>query len=1055
MLKLLLIIVFSTPLWIKNKWPETTIVILVGTIITSVNRCDKINPTNYYFFTNLDILSIVLIILSFWLSALIIIASTRINRNNFKPRWFLTLVRVLCVLLVATFSTCNIFLFYLLFEATLIPTVLLIIGWGYQPERLQAGLYILFYTLFASLPLLVTIFWVEATLGSLDFNLLILLKPLSLTPITGIAIVLAFLVKIPIFIVHLWLPKAHVEAPVRGSMILAGVLLKLGGYGLMRISPLFINKILSLNFIWIVLRIVGGSIVSFICLRQTDTKRLVAYSSVAHIGLVIGGIMVGSYSGIVGSLTLMVAHGLCSSAIFCLTNIIFERLGSRNLLVCRGLIQLMPSITLWWFLICICNIAAPPTINLIGEILLINRICAWTLLLMVPLAIMSFISAAFTLYFYSFTQHGVLNSRIYGFSTGKINEFTLFVLHWLPINLIILKAEIFIIYFNSLIKILACGAGDTKKFKVIIHFKPLICNYISISLCVIRFICFLTRISFIKNCYTVIYEFSIVNLNSIDFTYILIIDIITLVFMGTVLIIARCVVLFSRDYINRDPNINRFIWLVTIFVASIMLLILSPNMISILLGWDGLGLVSYALVIYYQNIKSYNAGMLTALSNRIGDVTILLAIALINSIGSYNFCYENDYSNPIWACVTWLICTAACTKSAQIPFSAWLPAAIAAPTPVSALVHSSTLVTAGVYLLIRFNSPILQFGVNKYLLIIATITILIAGVGANFEIDLKKIIALSTLSQLGLIILAIRLGLMKLAFFHLITHALFKALLFMCAGNVIHNRSDTQDLRKLGIICSQIPITAVCLNSANIALCGIPFIAGFYSKDLILESIVGTSSPSVIIILAYLATALTVTYSLRLRYYCMLTTCNRKSSFSLNDNHEFSVIAIIPLIILSVTGGAILNWLIIPSPIIISLSMPLKLLINVVLITGLLFALSLIKSGHSYIVLSPASLFSETIGSMWFLPTIATRFYGWNSINLGYNTTYYIDRGWTDLVSVKWSSYLGENSSTQLQFQQNSDLKFHFVTFIFWFICILLCQFICFSSLLEQSSEET
>lgn len=232
---------------------------------------------------------------------------------------------------------------------------------------------------------------------------------------------------------------------------------------------------------------------------------------------------------------------------------------------------------------------------------------------------------------------------------------------------------------------------------------------------------------------------------------------------------------------------------------------------------------------------------------------------------------------------------------------------MAAPTPVSALVHSSTLVTAGVYLLIRFQAPIIALELTKPLFLVAILTILIAGLGATIETDLKKIIALSTLSQLGLIIIAIGLGLVKLAYFHILTHALFKALLFMCAGNLIHAITDNQDLRKVGILCAQIPLTATCLNVANLALCGVPFIAGFYSKDIILEALLIFEIPHYTIILAYLATALTITYSVRLRFYTIRATSTAGSLFSVNDLPKFSSKALIPLTGLSIIGGAILN----------------------------------------------------------------------------------------------------------------------------------------------------
>nr|ADD62152.1 NADH dehydrogenase subunit 4 [Takobia yixiani] len=444
MLKIITFTGFTMLLCLKNKWAENTISLFTATFLCITLSVNKMSNIMWGCTISSDILSYTLIMLSLWLTALMIIASTAVKRHNFKPIWFLSLVNILCFLLIFTFLVTNVFLFYLLFESTLIPILMLIMGWGYQPERIQAGVYLLFYTLIVSLPLLLTIFWLKGSMGTLNIHLLQLfwLNPMKFW--TTLALVGAFLVKMPMFTVHLWLPKAHVEAPVSGSMILAGVLLKLGGYGLIRLSPLFYNKFPCVNLVWITVSMIGGAVVSFICLRQTDMKSLVAYSSVAHMGLVIAGIMIGSVTGALGSLTLMIAHGLCSSGMFCLTNIVYERLSTRNLMICKGLIQIMPSMCMWWFLICICNMAAPPSINLAGEILLINSICSWALWLIPPLMIMSFMSAAFTLYLFSFTQHGMPNSSIYSFSAGAINEYTLLLLHWVPINLMIVKAEIFI-----------------------------------------------------------------------------------------------------------------------------------------------------------------------------------------------------------------------------------------------------------------------------------------------------------------------------------------------------------------------------------------------------------------------------------------------------------------------------------------------------------------------------------------------------------------------------------------------------------------------------------
>nr|YP_010716194.1 NADH dehydrogenase subunit 4 [Parnassius honrathi]WDE75943.1 NADH dehydrogenase subunit 4 [Parnassius honrathi] len=446
MMKFLMMMIFMIPLcFMKNMfWLVQMMLMLVMFIFMNMSLNIN-NFCNLSYMMGCDLISFGLILLSIWICMLMIMASESLYKSKFYINFFLLNIIILLIMLYLTFSVLNLFMFYLFFEGSLIPTLLLIIGWGYQPERIQAGMYLLFYTLFVSLPMLMGIFFI---FDYLNYLTIYFMKFFSMNLyLLYLSMILAFLVKMPMYFVHLWLPKAHVEAPVSGSMILAGIMLKLGGYGLLRILILFQNINMKMNFIWIIISLLGGLYISLNCFCQVDMKSLIAYSSVAHMSLVIGGIMTMNYWGYLGSYIMMIGHGLCSSGMFCLANINYERLHSRSLFLNKGMMNFMPSMSLWWFLLMSSNMAAPPSMNLMGEISLINSLVSWSWLSMIMLILMSFFSAGYSLYLYSYTQHGKYNLSIYSFYTGVSREYLMLILHWLPLNMLILKIEYFMIWF--------------------------------------------------------------------------------------------------------------------------------------------------------------------------------------------------------------------------------------------------------------------------------------------------------------------------------------------------------------------------------------------------------------------------------------------------------------------------------------------------------------------------------------------------------------------------------------------------------------------------------
>nr|AFN10595.1 NADH dehydrogenase subunit 5 [Sasakia charonda] len=546
---------------------------------------------------------------------------------------------------------------------------------------------------------------------------------------------------------------------------------------------------------------------------------------------------------------------------------------------------------------------------------------------------------------------------------------------------------------------------------------------------------FFMMIYFIMNNIMFFIEWEIISFSSMNIVMSILLDWMSLLFMMFVSLISSSVIYYSKSYMSSELNLNRFIILVLLFVFSMILLIISPNMISIFLGWDGLGLVSYCLIIFYQNMKSYNAGMLTALSNRIGDVMILMLISWMMNYGSWNYIFyldfmKNDYAMKI---VGLLVILAAMTKSAQIPFSSWLPAAMAAPTPVSALVHSSTLVTAGIYLLIRFNSLLVDLIFLKLLLLFSGLTMFMAGVCANYEYDLKKIIALSTLSQLGLMMSILSMGFSDLAFFHLLTHAMFKALLFMCAGMIIHMMNDNQDIRFMGGISLYIPFTSLCMNVSNLALCGIPFLAGFYSKDLILEMVSMSNLNLLIFFLYYISTGLTMFYTIRLLMYLMINDFNLLSLYNLYEENYVMLKSMFMLLFMSLISGSFLSWMIFSYPYMIYLSFNMKMMVIYVMLIGLLMGFLISNMGifsmNKFLMTYNLSMF---LTLMWFMPNLSTYGFNYKFLSFSQKLVKNIDMGWSEFFESQGMYKILKNYSIINYIYQLNNFKVYMFMFMLW-----------------------
>nr|NP_008734.1 NADH dehydrogenase subunit 4 [Smithornis sharpei]AAD32523.1 NADH dehydrogenase subunit IV [Smithornis sharpei] len=450
MLKIILPTLTLLPMTLLSPLKYLWLNITSHTLLIATISLQWLTPTLYPYknltqWTGTDQISSPLLTLSCWLLPLMIMASQNHLQQeppSRKQTFILTLILAQLAILLA-FSALELTLFYITFEATLIPTLILITRWGSQPERLNAGIYLLFYTLISSLPLLICILFIHTQTGTLH---LIMLKLLPLPPSTawpnfmmGFALLTAFMVKAPLYGLHLWLPKAHVEAPIAGSMLLAALLLKLGGYGIIRMTILTGPLSDHLLYPFLTLALWGALMTSSICLRQIDLKSLIAYSSVSHMGLAISTAMIQTHWSLAGTMAMMIAHGLTSSMLFCLANTSYERSHSRILILTRGLQSLLPLSTTWWLLASLTNMALPPTINLMAEMTIMITLFNWSTFTILLTGTTTFLTAAYTLFMFLTTQRGPTPTHTTFLQNSNTREHLLMTLHILPALLLILK----------------------------------------------------------------------------------------------------------------------------------------------------------------------------------------------------------------------------------------------------------------------------------------------------------------------------------------------------------------------------------------------------------------------------------------------------------------------------------------------------------------------------------------------------------------------------------------------------------------------------------------
>nr|QVO59322.1 NADH dehydrogenase subunit 5 [Sogatella furcifera] len=517
-------------------------------------------------------------------------------------------------------------------------------------------------------------------------------------------------------------------------------------------------------------------------------------------------------------------------------------------------------------------------------------------------------------------------------------------------------------------------------------------------------------------------------LNSCNFSFVFMLDWLSFMFLSVVFLISGCVFLYSLGYMTGDYNILRFYLMVFLFVCSMFFLIVMPDLMCLILGWDGLGLVSYCLVIYYQSDTSLSSGYLTLFINRLGDLFLIFSICWCLNYGSWHYLYLFSFNDLNFFMMIFLI-MACLTKSAQFPFSSWLPAAMSAPTPVSSLVHSSTLVTAGVYLIIRFHNFLSPFFFN-ILMNLSLLTIMLSGFGALYENDLKKVIAFSTMGQLSFMIFSVLMGSYYLSFIHLLIHAVFKSLLFLCSGVFISGFNGSQDIRYMGGLGYQSPLISSCFLISLFSLCGVPFYSGFFSKDFIIELVILGELNFFYLMTFFFSLFLTLIYSLRLFYFLFVVSLSLPM-YSLLDNYYMKISCFV-LLMVSLPFGSMMFWL-----------MDLCY-VNVFdeyfkFMTIFFFSYFLIfLNSFNSMTLNSCGFTIYFLGMMWFLPFFSSTYIVSKFFTFSYTLFMVVDSTWTEFLICSTLMELSKSLNLYLNLFTLNSMKLYLISFILFLLIVLM-----------------